>query len=218
MFLFLANLFRSSIDNSVVVVHHFQYHGFVARPRNGRNWLWIKRNLLKLLSTSSHIKSYDISNSSKVSAIVQVLVLQSKVIPYKSPEYFEWSQYREDKVGIYVTHLNQGHRKSPSKAENQIFNNRQVVKPLKAENERKGFQSLLIIISSYSDSFMHITKKMRKIKGLKWKCYVKTAFEIKIMIQIQFHNNSLNFNWKLSSFLFSFVSNARLKKPLTVDG
>jgi hypothetical protein len=36
------------------------------------------------------ISSYNVTDSSKVAAVVQVLILQSKVIPDKSSEHFKW--------------------------------------------------------------------------------------------------------------------------------
>lgn len=95
--------------------------------------------LEKLMNQNSHtffFSSYNVTNSPKVTAIIEVLVFKSEIIPDESSEYFKWCQDWKDKVGIYVPHLNEAHWKSPSKTKYQIFNNRQIVE-LKVEKHKK---------------------------------------------------------------------------------
>lgn len=110
LLLLLAHFLRSPVDDSIILVHHFKYHHFIRRARNRCDG--------------------NISNSPKVSTIVQVLVLKSEEVPDEPSKDFKWCENRENEVRVYVAHLNERHGECPTEPQYQILNDSKVIEPL----------------------------------------------------------------------------------------
>lgn len=63
-----------------------------------------------------------------------MLVFESEIVPNEPPEHFKWRKDGEYEVGVDIAHLYQRHRQRPSKAENQILDNGEVV-PLERDEK-----------------------------------------------------------------------------------